>query len=79
MREGNVPNLTPWFGDGHLLYVSSYHLPTMLMSLGPNFPYSVGKESACSEGDSGSIPGMGRSYGEGIGYPLQYSCASLVA
>ena len=40
---------------------------------------SVGKESACNAGDSGSIPGLGRSTGEGIGYPLQYSWASLVA
>ena len=39
---------------------------------------SVGKESACNAGDPGSIPGSGRS-GEGIGYPLQYSWASLVA
>ena len=37
----------------------------------------VGKESACNAGDPGSIPGSGRSPGEGIGYPLQYS--SLVA
>ena len=35
--------------------------------------------SACSERDPGSIPGMGRSAGEGIGYPLQYSQASLLA
>ena len=40
---------------------------------------SVGKESACSAGDPGSIPGSGRSTGEGIGYPLQYSWASFVA
>ena len=40
---------------------------------------SVGKESACSAGDPSSIPGLGRSAGEGIGYPLQYSWASLVA
>ena len=40
---------------------------------------SVGKESACNAGDPGSIPRMGRSAGEGIGYPLQYSSASLVA
>ena len=40
---------------------------------------SVGKESACNAGDPGSIPGSGRSAGEGIGYPLQYSWASLVA
>ena len=35
---------------------------------------SAGKESTCNAGDSGSIPGLGRSPGEGIGYPLQYSC-----
>ena len=40
---------------------------------------SVGKDSACNAGDPGSIPGLGRSPGEGIGYPLQYSWASLVA
>ena len=40
---------------------------------------SVGEESACNTGDSGLIPGSGRSAGEGIGYPLQYSSASLVA
>ena len=40
---------------------------------------SVGKESACNTGDPGSIPSLGRSPGEGIGYPLQYSWASLVA
>ena len=34
---------------------------------------SVGKESAYNAGDPGSIPGSGRSTGEGIGYPLQYS------
>ena len=39
----------------------------------------VGKESACNAGDQGSIPGSGRSAGEGIGYPLHYSWASLVA
>ena len=40
---------------------------------------SVGKESSCSAGDPGSIPGLGRSPGKGTGYPLQYSWASLVA
>ena len=40
---------------------------------------SVGKESACNVGDPGSIPGLERSAGEGIGYPFQYSRASLVA
>ena len=40
---------------------------------------SVGKESACNAEEASSIPGSGRSAGEGIGYPLQYSWASLVA
>ena len=48
--------------------ISSFHLLS-----------SIGKESACSAGDPGSIPGSGRSAGEGIGYPLQHSWASLVA
>ena len=40
---------------------------------------SAGKEFTCNAGDPGSIPGSGRSPGEGISYPLQYSWASLVA
>ena len=40
---------------------------------------SAGKESPCNAGDSGLIPGSGRSPGEGIGYPLQHSWAFLVA
>ena len=54
----------------------------MELPLGINqtFPgSSAGKESAYNSGDSGSIPGLGRSSGEGIGCPLQYSWASLVA
>ena len=42
-------------------------------------PSSVGKESICNAGDPSSILGLGRFPGEGIGYPLQYSWASLVA
>ena len=34
---------------------------------------SAGEESACDAGDLGSVPGLGRSPGEGKGYPLQYS------
>ena len=50
----------------------------LLRSVG--FPdSSVGKESACNAGDPRSIPGSGRSAEEGVGYPLQYSWASLVA
>ena len=40
---------------------------------------SVGKEFACKTGDPSLISGLGRSSGEGIGYPVQYSWTSLVA
>ena len=50
------------------------------------FPFSRGSSQprdwtqvSCNAGDPGSVPGLGRSPGEGIGYPLQYSWASLVA
>ena len=46
-------------------------LPTPVFS---GFPCgSSGKESICNVGNLGSIPGLGRSPGEGKGYPLQYS------
>ena len=46
----------------------------VLVSCRPSFPSgSAGKESACNVGDLGSIPGLGRSPGEGNSYPLQYS------
>ena len=55
-------------------------LPNYLSNYLGGFPdSSVGKESACNAGDPGSIPGLGRSTAEGIGYPLQYSQVSLVA
>ena len=41
--------------------------------------YSAGNESTCKAGDPSLIPGLERSTGEGIGYPLQCSWASLVA
>ena len=51
-----------------------------LLKMKFNFPGSSGsKESACNAGDPSSIPGSGRSPEEGIGYPLQYSWASLGA
>ena len=61
--------------------VSASVLPTSIQGWFPlkqGFPDgSVAKESACNAGDPGSIPGSGRSSGERIGYPLQYSWASL--
>ena len=51
-------------------------LPLLLQ----DFPgSSAGKESTCNVGDPGSTPGLGRSTEEGLGYPLRYSWASLVA
>ena len=47
----------------------------MFVSLPPKFPGgSVGKASAYNAGDPGSISALGRSFGEGNGNPLQYSC-----
>ena len=46
----------------------------------PGFPGgSDGKEYACNAGDPGLIPGSGRAPGEGTGFPLQYTWASLLA
>ena len=51
-----------------------------LLGIYTSFPgSSAGKESACNTEDLSWIPGLGRSAGEGIGHPLQYSLASLVA
>ena len=56
----------------HIMELKSFHQVT--------FPdRSVGKESTCNAGGPGSIPGSGKSSGEGIVYPLHYSWASLVA
>ena len=50
------------------------HIYDLIYHIIMGFPYgSVGKESACNVEDLGLIPGLGRSPGEGKGYPLQYS------
>ena len=62
--------------QGKILRISFIYYVLELLG----FPSSsAGKESACNAGDPGLIPGLGRSPGEGIGYPLQYSWASLEA
>ena len=43
------------------------------------FVKEIRKDDSCHAGDSGSIPGLGRPAGEGVGCPLQYSWALLVA
>ena len=61
-------------------YYGNLNCPTRADLTNLGFPdSSVGKESACNAGDPSLIPGLGRSTGKGIGYPLQYSWALLVA
>ena len=65
-----------FLGKEDLLEKGRDRLPTpvFLGSAGKKFHCgSGGKESACNEGDLGLIPGLGRSPGEGKGYPFQYS------
>ena len=65
-----------------LIFIISFFLLTLgflYSSFSSSLNSSTGKESACSAGDSSLIPGLERSPREGIGYPLQYSWASLVA
>ena len=63
-----------------MLQVTSFKKLSSKKVLLQGFPdSSVGKESVCNAGDPSLIPGSGRSAGEGTGYPLQCSWASLVA
>ena len=65
--------------SSHTHQVMTSPFPCYLSTL-LGFPdSSVGKESTCNAGDPSSIPGSGKPTGEWIGYPLQYSWASLVA
>ena len=63
-----------WPREFHGLYSHKESDTTERLSL-CSFPGgSVGKAATCNAGDLGSIPGLGRSPGEGKVYPLQYSC-----
>ena len=77
-EQCNQPSLRVEVGPGTLVWrglTDQFMKPEVVKV----FPYSsVGKESTCNAGDPSSIPKSGRSLGEGIGYPLQYSWASLV-
>ena len=58
-----------------LVSAGKQHESAIYIHIYPGFPGdSDGKESACSVGDLGLIPGSGRSPGEGNGNPLQYYC-----
>ena len=63
-----------------IILVVTFHFHIYIIFIVLGFPgSSAGKESTCNAGDPGLIPGLGRSPGEGIGYPFQYSWGSLVA
>ena len=65
--------LTEFFKKKEILS-SVYSIDEFVIRQMTNLPgSSAGKESACNVGDLGSILGLGRSPGEGKGYPLQYS------
>ena len=69
-RSKNVPVLLAFINYPSCINLHKYCRFTL-----KSFPdVSVGKESTCNVGDPGSIPGWGRSSGEGNGNPLQYSC-----
>ena len=64
----------------HCVFVSHHRFNLQFSNGQCSFPdSSVGKETACNAEDPCWIPGSGRSTEEGLGYPLQYSWASLVA
>ena len=80
-RKGNISQPLPSSASSSpsLLSSSKLQFAEIFLCSGASLVVQLGKESACNAGDPGSIPGSRRSPGEGIGYSLQYSWASLVA
>ena len=78
-KKNLLDNLNRFSGIGlHFLLLRGQSHQLILQGL-IGLPSQFGKESTCSAGDPSLIPGLGRFPGEGIGYPLQYCWASLVA
>ena len=84
----NILKRSEWWIQWYVKYVKTklffffFNFNVIFRSLQHNLCFpgsSAGKESSCNAGDPGLIPGSGRCAREGIGYPLQYSWASLVA
>ena len=69
----------PWTEEPGGLQSMGSQSQTRLSDFTFTFSSSDGEESTCNPRDLGWIPGLGRFSGEGIGYPFQYSWASLVA
>ena len=73
--KSNLPVIFPQGNHWHQFFVSLGRYSIKHTPTGTYFPGGAsGKEFAHNEGDLGSIPGLGRSPGEGKGYLLQYSC-----
>ena len=81
MRDGGImPEADGQAATGPRGYGTTAPLPPGRQRLGAQVSHgSVGKESTCNAGDPSLVPGSRRSTGEGMGYPLKYSWASLVA
>ena len=78
MPKLSLSSFPPYMNSRCCIWEEAYLLPWVSLCLSGGvkwgFPCgSAGKESTCNVGDLGSIPGLGRSPGEGNGYPLQYS------
>ena len=71
--DGSAPSLRRWLLIGHRPGESTYFALSEMHFASLFTVSSVGRESACSARDQSSIPGLGRSTGEGNGRPLQYS------
>ena len=72
--RGELLEIRSFRGNGKDLYFAPGGASKIHIYIRMGFPGgSAGKESACNAGDLGSIPGLGRSSGEGKGYPLQDS------
>ena len=69
-----MTSLTEYKYNCYLYYISIPAIYRKNRNITESFPRWLSKESACKAGDLGSIPGLGRSPGEGDGNPLQYSC-----
>ena len=70
----NISTFSPWCSATSRIILFFFFFELCSLIVGGFLCGSVGKESACNAGDLGSIPGLGRSPGEGNGNPLHYSC-----
>ena len=73
LRDQTTFLTSPMLASGFFITSTTWKAPLYSHTSYRSPGDSAGKESACNAGDLGSIPGLGRSPGEGKGYPLQYS------